>query len=157
MFGFATGQWNAPNVWILPRFCTRANRVRVHFTSTFNLVHTVKRCMRLCTPMLAKTSSTTPALRAAQVSPVAWHRSASPWYLTGHSPEWQVMISTALLDLLVPHPLTLLLIAGRRVPENNLFGALSFCHGRGDNFLFDTFLSKTLNECRYFNTVFQPF
>jgi hypothetical protein len=25
MFRFATGQWSAPNVWILPILCTRAN------------------------------------------------------------------------------------------------------------------------------------
>ena len=29
------------------------------------------------------------------------------------------------------------------VPENNLFGALGFCHRRGDNLIFDTFLSQT--------------
>src|SRR5215207_2260092 len=63
-FRFATGQWNAPNEWILPRLCTRTNRVRVHCTATFNLVQ----CIRFCTPMLAKTGSTTPALRAAQAS-----------------------------------------------------------------------------------------
>ena len=37
-----------------------------HCTSTFNLVRKVKRLMRFCTQMLAKTGSTTPALRAAQ-------------------------------------------------------------------------------------------
>jgi hypothetical protein len=49
-------------------------------------------CMRFWTQMLAMTCSTTPALRAAQVSPGVWHRPASPEDFTGFSPEWQVTI-----------------------------------------------------------------
>jgi hypothetical protein len=79
MFRLATGQWSAPNEWILPRLCTRANRVRVHCTSTFNLVRTVKRCMRLWTQMLAKTGSTTPALACG--ASVARKLLVILWYL----------------------------------------------------------------------------
>ena len=59
LFCLARGQWSAPNAWILPILCTRANNL--HCTSTFNLDRSVKRFMRLCTQMLAKTGSTIPS------------------------------------------------------------------------------------------------
>jgi hypothetical protein len=51
-------------LWILPILCTRTNNL--YCTSTFNLERTVKRFMRFCTQMLAKTGSTIPSCQSIE-------------------------------------------------------------------------------------------
>ena len=120
MFFPARGQWSAPQAWILPMLCTRANNP--HCTSTFNLVRSVKRFMRFWTQMLAKTGSTTPAL--VRLKPHGARETGrgsgrlslcqKPQTKNGseHPGSGPLLISPARFDLFPAYLLTLLLIGG---------------------------------------------